>query len=307
MKFKHYLILTVLLLGFYTIAHFFLRATSLPQDNNQKNQITTSFYPLYYFASVIGGDKVNVVNITPAGAEPHDYEPSSQDIIQIMNSKVLFLNGLVEPWGQKMQNNLLGKSTRVVTIGSDLMTQTILDEKGDNSLDPHVWLSPVLAKQIVAKITLELSSTDPINKQYYQENGSNLQVQLNQLDQEYRTSLQNCQTKDIVTSHAAFGYLANTYGLKQISIAGLSPDAEPSLKQLAQITNFAKSNQVKYIFFESLVSPKLANTLAQEVGAQTLVLNPLEGLSQADLLAGKTYFTEMKNNLQNLRTALQCQ
>ena len=126
------------------------------------------------------------------------------------------------------------------------------------------------------------------------------------MDTEYKQGLSSCEGKNIITSHAAFGYLAAAYGLNQVPIAGLSPDAEPSPRQLADIAKFAKDNQVKYIFFESLVSPKLSQTIATEVGAQTLVLNPIEGLSEEEMSHGKTYFSVMQDNLTNLRTALQC-
>ena len=129
---------------------------------------------------------------------------------------------------------------------------------------------------------------------------------LDDLDRQYRRGLANCQEKNIVTSHAAFGYLATAYGLNQVSITGLSPDAQPSPRQLADIVKFTRANNVKYIFFESLVSPKLSKTIATEIGAQTMVLNPLEGLTDEEVSQGNNYFTEMENNLANLKTALEC-
>lgn len=127
------------------------------------------------------------------------------------------------------------------------------------------------------------------------------------LDKDYRSGLSKCNKKDIITSHAAFGYLAKEYGFNQLAIAGLSPDEEPTLQTLKNISDFAKKNNVQYIFFESLVSPKLSETIANEVGAKTLVLNPLEGLSIQDIAEGKNYFTEMRSNLNQLKIALQCQ
>ncbi|MEK7195779.1 MAG: zinc ABC transporter substrate-binding protein, partial [Patescibacteria group bacterium] len=124
---------------------------------------------------------------------------------------------------------------------------------------------------------------------------------------DYSAGLKNCALKDIITSHAFFGYLAATYSLRQISIAGLSPDAEPSSKEIGVIVKFAKENKVKYIFFESLVNPKLSETIATEIEAKTLVLNPLEGLTRAETNAGKNYFTEMRDNLNNLKVALECE
>ena len=148
---------------------------------------------------------------------------------------------------------------------------------------------------------------DPKNKSYYYNNTNKLLSRLDGLDKEYKQGLINCNQKDIITSHAAFGYMAKTYGLNQVPISGLSPDAEPSSQQLAEITKFAKDHYLKYIFFESLVSPKLSETIANEVGAKTLVLDPIEGVSKVDIKSGKNYFTIMADNLKNLRIALECQ
>lgn len=270
-------------------------------------KITTSFYPLYFFTKEIADDRADVYNITPAGAEPHDYELTSEDRARIEDSSLLVLNGaMLEPWGSNIKNILAGSTTKVVTVGDILATDT-LNENGAIGRDPHVWLDPVLAKKEVATIADALIQTDPRNTASYQANLQVLNGKLDALDAQYRSALQTCQQKNIVTSHAAFNYLAKEYGLNQVSITGLSPDAEPSAETLAQIADFARKNNVKYIFFESLVSPKLAETVAREVGAQTMVLNPIEGLTDTDIAAGKNYFTEMEANLNNLKLSLQCQ
>jgi zinc transport system substrate-binding protein len=310
MKIKRTKIFTLFILIAVIISFGILTINRAPSSQSaqlNKIQITTSFYPLYYFASEIGGDKTRVVNITPAGSEPHDYEPTPQDIIQIANSRALFLNGGLEPWGQRIKENIKDKNITVVDVGQNLMSQDFLDEDGKKVTDPHIWLSPVLAQKMIDKIVDVLVSIDPSNKDYYLNNSVVLKDKLNRLHDEYLSGLKNCQSDVFVTSHAAFGYLASTYGLKQVTISGLSPEEEPSLKQLAEVTDFAKKNAVKYIFFETLVSPKLSDTLANEIGAKTLVLNPLEGLHEADIKDGKSYLTEMKNNLQNLKIALTCQ
>jgi zinc transport system substrate-binding protein len=273
---------------------------------NNKLQVTASFYPYYFFASQVGGNKVNVINITPPGGEPHDYEPTPQDIINIESSKLLILNGNVEPWANKIKDLLRGKNAVILETGNGLFTQTVIDENGINSTDPHIWLSLKLAKAQVNSILDKYIQIDPQNKDYYTNNANNLLNDLNSLDMEYKTGLASCRLQDIITSHAAFGYLAADYGLKQIAIAGLSPDSEPSLKQLAEIASFAKTNNIKYIFFESLVSPKLSQTIASEVGAKTLVLNPIEGLTSMEISQGKNYLTVMQDNLKNLRLALDC-
>jgi zinc transport system substrate-binding protein len=299
------LLLVVFLIIFLGGVWFTLR-NQTNKVNSSKLQITTSFYPYYFFASQVGGDKVNVVNITPPGGEPHDYEPTPQDIIKIESSKLLILNGNVEPWGNKIKDLLKGKNTVILETGDGLVTQTVVDENGINSTDPHIWLSLKLAKIQVNLIMAKLIQIDPPNTDYYKANANKLLAALDSLDHEYQTGLSNCRSKDIITSHAAFGYLATDYGLKQVPITGLSPDSEPSLKQLTEIVQFAKANNIKYIFFESLVSPKLSQTIASEVGAQTLVLNPIEGLTLNDLAQGRTYLTVMHDNLNNLKIALDC-
>ncbi len=272
---------------------------------NKKLQITASFYPLYFFAGEIGGNMVDVKNITPAGSEPHDYEPTTQDIARIEKSNMLILNGNVESWGNKIKDNLSGTSVTIVIAGEGLFTQQ-LTEGGKTSPDPHVWLSPQLAKQEVNQMMKGYIKIDPSNSLYYQTNGKTLDDRLDRLDYKYKQGLSNCKQKDIITSHAAFGYLTAAYGLNQVPISGLSADSEPSSQQLVKVINFAKSYNIKYIFFESLVSPKLSDMIANEVGAKTLVLDPLEGLTDVDMKQGKNYFTIMEDNLKNLQIALQC-
>jgi zinc transport system substrate-binding protein len=304
MKKLIFLILILLLLGvgaFYSITK---RGGSF--ISSEKIQIATSFYPYYFLATEIGGDKVDVTNLTPAGSEPHDYELSSGDIVRIRSSKILILNGIIEPWQTKIEDDLKNESVKIIVAGQGLFTRKSANNEDVSSIDPHVWLSPVLVKKQVEKISQALIEVDPANKSYYIANTIKLSDKLNKLDQDYKTELKLCQKKDIVTSHAAFGYLASTYGLVQTPIAGLSPEEEPSLKQLANIANFVKTNGIKYIFFESLVSPKLSETIARETGALTLVLNPLEGLTPEELKQGKNYLTIMEDNLHNLKVALDC-
>lgn len=287
---------------------FYLFKIVSPRTKTQANtlQVTTSFYPLYFFASEIGGNKAHIYNITPSGAEPHDYEPTAQDIAKIENSNLLVLNGAhLESWADKIQGNVSNQNLHIIFTSNTLATNE-MEEEGKKIQDPHVWLSPSLAKRQVENILNGFTKADPQNKNFYIQNAQNLEKKLDELDTAYQEGLKECKRKDFITSHAAFGYLAKTYGLKQIPIAGLSPEEEPSLKQLAEISNFSKKNNVKYIFFETLVSPKLAETVAEETGAKTLVLDPIEGVSKEDMKMGKNYFSIMNDNLTNLRLALQC-
>ncbi|MES2023886.1 MAG: zinc ABC transporter substrate-binding protein [Patescibacteria group bacterium] len=276
--------------------------------SSDKIQVSTSFYPLYFFTSEIGADKANVSNITPAGGEPHDYEPTPNDIASIENSNLLILNGGgLEAWGGDVKKNLEtgNNKTVIVTAGENLTNQTVLED-GKTITDPHVWLAPTLASIMVDKILAGFIQADAVNKNYYETNAEKLKMELSALDTEYKNGLVNCISKNIVTSHSAFGYLSTVYNLHQVPISGLSPDSEPSPKQIADVADFAKKNNVKYIFFESLVSPKLSETVAREIGAQTLVLDPIEGISPENISKGENYFTVMRENLKNLEIALEC-
>ncbi len=298
------LVLGVVVIGLLTIV--IKNNGGSPSISSHKPEVVASFYPLYFFTSQIAGDKADVFNITPAGAEPHDYEPTAQDITKIENSTLLVLNGGgLEPWADNVKENIDSKKTAIVIAGEGLTTQEVVEE-GEKITDPHVWLSPVLAEQMVDKIEAGLEETDPNNASYYESNAQTLKSKLGALDAEYKQGLTTCKEKNIITSHAAFGYLATTYRLNQVPITGISPDAEPSPQELAQVAKFARDNHVKYIFFESLVSPKLSQNIATEVGAKTMVLNPVEGLTGDEIASGKDYFSEMRNNLANLKIALQC-
>jgi zinc transport system substrate-binding protein len=272
--------------------------------NPTRLQLATSFYPLWFFTKEIAGPDIQVTNLTPAGAEPHDYELTSQDIIQIQNSKLLIILGNLEPWAGKIK---LDQMVPILEVGSQLQTHKYADEEDQSAIDPHIWLSPVLAQKLVDRITDKLVALDQPDKANFIQNSQVLKDKLRKLDASFRTGLKNCRQDKIITSHAAFGYLASEYGLTQLPITGLSPDAEPTLKELTTLASLARQKRIKYIFFESLVSPKLAQTLANEIGARTLVLNPLEGLTSDEIASGKNYITEMEQNLINLRLALGCQ
>jgi len=293
--------LVILAIGLFAFLVYYISKQNSNRPANTKLQIVTSFYPLYFITTQITQNKAEIHNITPAGAEPHDYEPTTQDMAKIENSDILIINGSkFEGWSENIKNILSGQSTTILSISNELQTQ---DKIGN---DPHFWLDPTLAKKEVEIITKIIIEKDPTNSQFYLNNSKKLTEELDVLNSQFVSELTNCKEKEIITSHAAFGYLAHAYGLNQTPVSGLSPDEEPSPKKLAEIAKFAKEKKVQYIFFESLVSPKLANTIAQEIGAKTLVLNPLEGISQSEISKGKNYFTEMQNNLINLKTALQC-
>ncbi|MBI2405365.1 zinc ABC transporter substrate-binding protein [Candidatus Gottesmanbacteria bacterium] len=306
MKKAIFFLITALVTGFVGV--WFVAQNQLTfKPESQKFQVVTSFYPLYFFAKEIGGDRVIVTNITPAGAEPHDYEPTTGDIVTMEKSDVLILMGAgFELWGGKIRNNLKDKKTMIIAAADTLATQEI-EEEGRVARDPHVWLDPMLAKQIAQILTQTLETIDPVSREYYRSNMANLAKRFDALDRDFRQGFSSCQQKNFVTSHTAFGYLASRYNLTQVPITGLSPDSEPSPKELIELTKFAKNNNVTHIFFEELVSPKLAQTIASEIGAQTMVLHPIEGLTPQREKAGKDYFLLQRENLDNLKIALACQ
>ncbi len=171
-------------------------------------------------------------------------------------------------------------------------------EGGEVVRDPHVWLDPVRYAAMARTIGVELGNGDA---------GERLAGRLERLDADFRRGLATCERRQIVTSHAAFGYLAARYDLEQVPLEGLSPEAEPSAKGLARLVDLVKTSGATTVFFETLVSPKLAQTVAREAGVETAVLNPLEGLTDDELAAGEDYFTVMRSNLSALQKALGCQ
>jgi zinc transport system substrate-binding protein len=297
------MLLVIVGAGAYAAVH---RNVSTISKDASKLQVVASFYTLYDIAQNVGGQYVQVSNMTPAGSEPHDYEPSPQALVQAQSAKVFVYNGgTLEPWASKF----LGDYKHVAVKASNGIQLHAVSNATDATMpaqDPHFWLDPVLAQQIVYNIRDGLTTADPAHKDVYAHNADLYVARLKQLDADYKTGLASCQTHTIVTSHEAFGYLAQRYGLTAVAIAGVSPDTEPSAAKLAEISKLVKAQDLHYIFFESLVSPRLADTIAAETGAKTVVFDPLEGLTTSDQNQGKNYITVQHENLQNLRTALAC-
>ncbi len=266
--------------------------------------VAASFYPLAEFASRVGGEYVNVINITPAGSEPHDYEPTPMDIKKIYSSRIFIMNGDgVDPWAGKIKQDLLRKGVIVVDMMGIIRSY---NPHTTTNVNPHIWLDPVIAQEMVLKISKAIQKIDPEHTSYYK-NRTNLFIDaLKKLDKDYAKGLSACKLHDIITSHDAFPYLAKRYGFYTHSIAGLSPEEEPSPKTIARLIVLVREKHIRYIFFERLVSPKLSDTIAHETGAKTLVLDPIEGLTEKEVKAGKDYLVIMQENLKNLRQAMEC-
>jgi zinc transport system substrate-binding protein len=260
-------------------------------------RVVATIYPLAEFARQVGGDKVRVTTLVPPGAEPHDYEPTPQDIVAASQADVFLMNGGVDAWVERILPDLRRNGVHVLRVA---------DALPDAEKDPHVWLDPALAMRIVAMIREAFVVTDSVDAPGFDARATAYEDALKRLDMEYASGLRICPSREIIASHDALGYMARHYGLEVVPIAGLSPDEEPSPSRMAEIATLAKASKAKYIFFEALVSPKLAETIAQEAGAKTLVFDPLEGLTPAAQAAGEDYLSVMRRNLENLRTALQC-
>ncbi len=249
-----------------------------------KNSVVAAFYPLAYAAERIGGPSFHVENLTPPGAEPHDLELTPREVGRIVNaSVVLYLSHGFQPAVNKAVEQARGRKVDVLAG---------LPLRGD---DPHVWLDPLLFARIGTKIGVALHRPS-----------SGFVADMRKLDQAYRNGLRDCKRREIVTSHAAFGYLAARYGLEQVAITGLAPESEPSPQQLAHVVEVVRQTHATTVFFETLVSPRLAETVAREVGARTAVLDPIEGLTPDEQKRGDDYLTLMRRNLVALRKALAC-
>ena len=268
-------------------------------------QVVAAFYPLFEAAQRVGGDRVQVRNLTPAGSEPHDLELNSRQVDQIEDAAVvLFLGRGFQPALEKAAERAQGTKVDVLSGLGNLRPAGAGDDKLE--VDPHVWLDPTLLKAIVGEVTAALATADPANRATYEANGRAYSGELDELDAAFTAGLANCDRRVMVTAHSAFGYLAGRYNLSQEAIAGLEPESEPSPQRLADLARKVRADGTTTIFYETLVSPKVAESLAREAGVRTAVLDPLEGLSDEDAKAGKTYVSVMRENLAALRQALDC-
>jgi zinc transport system substrate-binding protein len=254
-----------------------------------RRTVVAAFYPLAYVAEQLGGSKLAVRNLTPPGAEPHDIELTPRDVGEIQQAGVvLYLSHGFQPAVEQAVEGAHG--TRIDALAGIDLRRGVGDEAGKS--DPHVWLDPVLFARVVKRIGARLG---------YRAKAAELAQRFLALDRDYRKGLARCARRDFVTSHAAFGYLAARYHLHQVPITGIDPESEPSPQHLRALIQLVRREHVTTVFFERLVSPRLADTVARNAGARTAVLDPIEGIT-----GGGTYFTVMRQNLRQLRRALGC-
>ncbi len=270
--------------------------------------VIATFYPLYEFARRVGGERVAVRSLIPAGVEPHDFEPTPQDVVALKHARVLIYNGAgFEPWVEKLLPEISASTVGVnATSGLPLVRGAQGEAGTSRRVDPHVWLDPLLAAQQVDRIVDGLAMADPDGRDVYLANGARVKGDLKALHGRFASTLASCRRRVFITSHAAFGYLARRYGLTQVSISGLEPESEPSPARLKQIVQEARRAGVRVIYYETLVSPRVAEVIAREAGARVAVLNPLEGLTPDEQRRGQNYFTVMDANVNALTEGLDC-
>jgi len=277
-------------------------------SEGDKVTVVAAFYPLQFVAEQVGGDRVEVSTLVKPGTEPHDLELTPQQVGEIGDADVVaYLAGFQPAVDEAVSNDGSGKRFDAAAVqplrdGYTPIEEGVLeeDEKGK---DPHIWLDPTRLAAVATAMATALGEVDEAGAADYKARAAELDSRLRALDEEYRKGLATCARRSIVVSHNAFGYLADRYGLRQVGITGLTPEEEPSAARLAEVAEFAKANDVKVIFFETLVSPRIAQALAREVGATAQVLDPLEGLEDP---AKDDYFSVMRENLAALRPALSC-
>jgi ABC-type metal ion transport system, periplasmic component/surface adhesin len=268
---------------------------------NSAGQLTVvaSFYPLQFATEQIGGDHVAVTSLTRPGAEPHDIELTTHDVATVsMAGLVIYEKGL-QGAVDKAAESQAGDRSLNVAPAANLNLRL-----ASGTTDPHFWLDPQRYSDVANVIAARLSSADPANKADYEKNAKVFEDKLAVISEEFTRGLANCQRRDIVTSHAAFGYLAQRFGMRQIAINGISPDQEPNATELAAVSNYARAHGVTTVYAETLASPAIAATVARESGARVATLDPIEGLTKQS--AGKDYFEVMRSNLTALRAGQGC-
>ncbi len=280
---------------------------------NDNIQIYTTVYPLQYFAERIGEEHVSVKSIYPPGSDEHTFDPTQKDMIALADADLFFyiglgLEGFVDNAKETLNNEHVQMIATADAITEDMLVQNDEDhhdhDHDHGDLDPHVWISPVLSDALAYSIKEALIEASPENKAQFEENFEALRDDLLGLDRKFINMAAEAPSKTFFVSHAAFGYLADTYGLEQIAIAGLNSQSEPSQKELAQLLDYAREKNVRYVLFEQNISSKLTKVIQNEIGAESLILHNLGVLTTEDIKNGEDYFSLMEHNLNTLEKAL---
>jgi zinc transport system substrate-binding protein len=264
--------------------------------------VLAAAYPFAWAAEQVAGPDARVTDLVRAGAEPHDVELSPRQIGAVEQaSLVVYLRGFQPAVDDAVRNS--DRAARLdLTATADVQPlSNDLDDETGSGIDPHVWLDPERMSDIVATLADRLAAADPANAAGYRSRADRTRQQLAELDRLFRQRLADCARHELVTAHTAFAYLAGRYGLTQVGVTGLDPEGEPSPGRIAKVARYARTHDVTTVFFESPVDPKLAETVAAEIGARTAVLNPVEGVEPGD-----DYLSVMRRNATALAEGLGC-
>lgn len=276
-----------------------LESVKTNDDAKKKITVITTLFPVYDFARTIGGNKANTVLLIPPGTEPHEYEPTAGDVVTINSADIFAYTGdFMEKWVAGILGSITNKNLEIVDTsnGTDIVNG-----------DPHIWLDFEHDKIMAKNIADALVKKDPENNDYYEKNLQDFISKIDKIDADYKTTISSCKTKEIVYGgHYAFGYLVRRFGLTYIAAQGIAPDSEPTAKGLIELVDQVKSRDIKYIFYEELASPKVAETIANETGSKMLLLNNLESLPKDEIENGETFIDAMYQSLDNIRVGLNC-
>lgn len=283
------------------------------EAESKKPNVIVTLFPQYDMVRAIAKDKVNLELLLPAGVEPHSYEPTPNTIIRINESDLfVYTSDIMETWISNLFTELNDQGPIVVNSSNGVELITHLEEEDsdeeehDEEYDPHFWLDPLNAKIMTENITAGLIEMDPENADFYQGNANIYLSELDKLDQEFIDLFNRVKLNKIIYGgHFAFGYLSNRFNIEILSpYTGYSPDAEPSVSSLAELINVMQVNQIKVIFYEELVDPKIARTISEQTGANIEVLHGAHNLSLEEMAQGLTYFDVMRSNIEKLKVAL---
>jgi zinc transport system substrate-binding protein len=267
-----------------------------------KIEVMTSFYPLHFFSSQIGGDKAVVFQLIPDNAEPHSWEPKPSDLVRTDKASLFVYNGGgFESWADDFLATLTNKDLVIVDTSHNLTLLSNSEEA--NGKDPHFWLDPLSAKVQVQNILEGFVKADPVNEAYYQANADHLKADLDKLDLDFQKGLENRTKNDFITTHEGFNYLANRYGLIAHGAVGISADQQPSPQDMVRLSELVRQLDLHYVFSEPVFSDAVINTIASETGAQVLILDGVHG--REGVHVGMDYFQIMYENLHSLRIGLE--
>jgi zinc transport system substrate-binding protein len=286
------------------------------QDRQEQEKITVvaSFYPLYEFASRVVGDRAEVSSLVPAGVEPHDWEPTAEDISRGHEADVLVINGAgFERWAEGMEAKVVANTSEGIEFNYEEGKEVGDDDHGHGyatgggGVNPHIWLDPILAKHQTDKIRNVMASSDPANADYYNQNADRFTAELDTLDAFIRSELADCDKSDFIAFHDAFTHFSERYDLRQHSIHSASPEGEILPQTIQQIIELANEFDINIIYSEDLIDSRLADTIANEIpDGKVLVLSPIEGIGNEEQAAGIGYIDKMKQNIANLKEGLEC-